>query len=44
MQQIEKEFILKPDEVYGFDLAVYPKNEDGKHLHSLALIKMISEQ
>lgn len=42
MQKLEQNYNLIKDDVYGFDLAVYPKQNNGKHLHSLALIKKIT--
>jgi hypothetical protein len=34
--------MIEKDEVYGFDFALYPRNQNGTHSHSLALVKKIS--
>ena len=42
MEQLSEEYMIEKDEVYGFDFALYPRNHNGTHSHSLALIKKIS--
>jgi hypothetical protein len=32
---------LVPDHVYGFDYAAYKPNQEGKHTHSVALVKRV---
>lgn len=32
---------LVPDHVYGFDYAAYKPNKEGKHTHSVALVKRV---
>ena len=37
-------YIIQPDQVYGFDYAVYKQGSTDYHTHSVALIKKIEDE
>lgn len=39
MEFLKEKYKVVQDDIYGFDFAVYPPNQDEKHYHSLALVK-----